>query len=77
MIQLKKIKIGTNFDTCYIGENRIDQRFSFESGIIACSASCPDLAVYIAYNEEEINLERIKEIIEEMGFPITSVTEIK
>ena len=70
---MKKIVIYTYFDTCYIGENRINNRFSFVNGVITCKSSCPEGKIYIEYDENSISLEEIKTIICEMKFQINKV----
>lgn len=74
---MKKIIVDINIDTCYIGENRIDMRFSFVDGVKSCKSSCPDEKIYLVYDENVISVKEIRKIIEEMEFKINKIKIIE
>ncbi len=67
---MKHLEIKTFFDTCYLGENRINNRFSFVEGVEKCTASCPDNTVYIDFDESIVTQEELESVFTEMEFPI-------
>lgn len=73
---MKRLEIETFFDTCYLGENRINNRFSFVDGVVGCIASCPENRVYLDFDESRVTQEELEEIFSQMEFPIYS-TKIK
>lgn len=73
---MKRLEIETFFDTCYLGENRINNRFSFVEGVVGCIASCPENRVYLDFDENRVNQVELEGIFSQMEFPIYS-TRIK
>ena len=73
---MKKIVISTFFDTCYIGENRINMRFNFVEGVKTCTASCPEGKIYLEYDETIVTKKQLMAIVEDMDFKITKVKEL-
>ncbi len=71
---MKRLEIETFFDTCYLGENRINNRFSFVDGVVECVASCPDNRVYLDFDENVVTDKELEEIFAQMDFPIYSTT---
>lgn len=72
---MEKLEIETFFDTCYLGENRINNRFSFVTGVTSCIASCPNNTVYLEYDESLVSSKELVGIFASMEFPVVKTTK--
>lgn len=71
---MKHLEIKTFFDTCYLGENRINNRYSFVEGVSKCVASCPDNTVYLDFDETIVSRAELESVFKDMEFPIIEST---
>lgn len=59
--------------SCEHCEMAITEALTPQVGIVSVKVDIPDQLVHLEFDESQINLERVEELLEEEGYPVASV----
>ncbi len=72
---MSQITLNVPDISCAHCENTILNALQGQSGVEAVQVNLPAKNVYLTYDEQALSLDQVKEILDEEGYTVASVTE--